>query len=178
MVGGLTERKITMTFAENSALAARGDKRAFAEISSSVSRQMYFIAYYTLKTRKDAEKAVMSTLNEAFSKYVTPQEASRFCAVLIKLLSARIIARLKEYKVSGVVVAYDPYNVRPDENGLDLKQEFNRLTDLERLCMSIWAVSAYSEKEISVITGIREDVVEQKLESAEKKLTAKIYRYL
>lgn len=167
-----------MTFAENSVLAARGDKRAFADMCRAVGKQMYYIAYYTLKTRKDAEKIVIATLSEACMKYTKPQEEGRFCAVLIKLLSSKIVARLKEYKVSGVVVAYDPYNVKPDENGLDLKQEFNRLTDLERLCMSIWAVSAYSPREISVLTGIKEDVVEQKLDTAEKKLTVKIYKYL
>lgn len=167
-----------MIFAENSALAAAGNKRAFAEMCLCVSKQMYYIAYYTLKTRKDAEKVVLSVLSEAFTKYNKPQEEARFCAVLIKLLSAKIVARLKEYKTSGVVVAYDPYNVKPDLNGLDLKQEFNRLTDLERLCMSIWAVSAYSPREIAILTGIKEEVVEQKLDSAEKKLTVKIYKYL
>lgn len=167
-----------MTYDEIAARAASGDRRAFAELCGSVSRQLYYIAYLTLKNSADAEKTVSAVLCEAFGKYDKPRKEALFCAVLVKMLASRLVTRLKEYKAKGVTVSYDPYSVRPDEKGIDIKQEFNRLTDLERLCMAIYAVTPYSAHEISVFTGVKKEIVTQKLDSAEKKLSAKIYKYL
>lgn len=163
-----------MSYEEIADRAAAGSKEAFSELCGGVCKQLYYIAYLTLKNSADAEKTVSAVLAEAFGKYDKPRKETVFNAAMVKMLAGRLITRLKEYKVKGITVSYDPYGMRPDEKGIDIKQEFNRLTDLERLCMAIYAVTPFSAREISVFTGVKEDIVEQKISSAEKKLSARI----
>ena len=49
-------------------------------------------------------------------------------------------------------------------------KKFASLTEAERLTFVIWCFTNYSEHQLSIVTGLKEEVAEQKLKSAKSKM--------
>ena len=163
-----------MNFTECFAKAQKGDKNCFAELYSFIYKEIFFTAYFSIKPA-DVENAVktaaadlMRTLDKCDEQSFYPRAA--------KLLCMRIIPLFKRYREAGEKITYDILSVNPDENGIDLKQEMNRLTDLERLALILWAEFDFPMDVLSVVSGQKENVITAKLESAKEKIIAVIPR--
>lgn len=163
-----------MNFTECFAKAQKGDKNCFAELYSFIYKEIFFTAYFSIKPA-DVENAVktaaadlMKTLDKCDEQSFYPRAA--------KLLCMRIIPLFKHYRETGEKITYDILSVNPDENGIDLKQEMNRLTDLERLALILWAEFGFPMDVLSVVSGQKENVITAKLESAKEKIIAVIPR--
>lgn len=170
----IQETDIAMNFSECFASAKKGNKNSFAELYSFIYKEIFFTAYFSIKPA-DVETAVKSAAAELMSSLEKCDEQT-FSSRAAKLLCMRIIPLFKHYREAGEKIAYDITDAAPDENGIDLKQEMNKLTDLERLALILWTEFCFPPDVLSVVSGQKENIITAKLASAQEKIIAVIPR--
>lgn len=163
-----------MNFSECFASAKKGNKNSFAELYSFIYKEIFFTAYFSIKPA-DVETAVKSAAAELMSSLEKCDEQT-FSSRAAKLLCMRIIPLFKHYREAGEKITYDITDAAPDENGIDLKQEMNKLTDLERLALILWTEFCFPPDVLSVVSGQKENIITAKLASAQEKIIAVIPR--
>ncbi len=163
-----------MNFSECFASAKNGNKNSFAELYSFIYKEIFFTAYFSIKPA-DVETAVKSAAAELMSSLEKCDEQT-FLSRAAKLLCMRIIPLFKHYREAGEKITYDVTEAAPDENGIDLKQEMNKLTDLERLALILWTEFCFPPDVLSVVSGQKENIITAKLASAQEKIIAVIPR--
>lgn len=150
-----------MNFTEALPLAQKGDKEAFDTVYGSVCRDLYKIAYYTLKSRTDIIPSVANAAQTAMKHCGECKNQPGFKAYCVRLLCEQIISCYKEYRRNNTPA-------EPTSDGL--RQQFMRLTDAERLTAAIWAICGYNTKQLSIVTGLEESAAAEKLAAAQRKL--------
>ncbi len=150
-----------MTFTDNLEKARNGDKRAYGMLCNLSADTLYGIASLVLDSSDDAQKAVQSAFDDGFRGVNRINDENHLCAWLSRELTKHIVARLKEYRAENRTVKSD---------GSPEKDIFCRLGDLDRLVCALNLGFGYSVKEITVITGLKEETVERKLKDSDKKL--------
>lgn len=170
----IQETDIAMNFSECFASAKKGNKNSFAELYSFIYKEIFFTAYFSIKPA-DVETAVKSAAAELMSSLEKCDEQT-FSSRAAKLLCMRIIPLFKHYREAGEKITYDITDAAPDENGIDLKQEMNKLTDLERLALILWTEFCFPPDVLSVVSGQKENIITAKLASAQEKIIAVIPR--
>lgn len=163
-----------MNFSECFASAKKGNKNSFAELYSFIYKEIFFTAYFSIKPA-DVETAVKSAAAELMSSLEKCDEQT-FSSRAAKLLCMKIIPLFKHYREAGEKITYDITDAAPDENGIDLKQEMNKLTDLERLALILWTEFCFPPDVLSVVSGQKENIITAKLASAQEKIIAVIPR--
>ena len=63
-------------------------------------------------------------------------------------------------------ISYDEERLRPNEDGIDIKQEFNILPDTERLVCALYVGGRFRPEEIAQFTGLSLSTVKKKLDRA------------
>lgn len=142
--------------------ARKGSRKDYDVLCAEAADSLYAIAFLTLKDEKDAEAAVIKAESDGFSGIARINDLPHLKAWLIRELTKISVARLKEYRAAGIAFAA----------ASGVKACVDKLPDIERLVYSISAVCGYNVKEISVITGLQEEIAEKKLASAVKRLGA------
>lgn len=161
-------------FRETVILARKGDTAAFSELYSLVYKDLYRVAYYVLRDSHDAQDVVSETVLDAYTSISKLRNEDAFRAWIMKILSAKIKRKLKEYVTRNLVVTYDYEHEELNYDGIDLKQEFNRLTDEERVVLSLSVVSGYNSKEIAKMLDMNDNTVRSKLARAKGKLKERL----
>lgn len=154
--------------------ARDGDTVAFSELYSLVYKDLYYVAFYVLKDSHDAQDAVSDTVLDAYSSIGKLRNEEAFKAWIMKILSAKLKRKLKEYAQRNIVVTYEAEHEKLNEDGIDLKQEFNRLTDEERLILSLSIVMGYTSKEIGKMLDLNDNTVRSKIARAKSKLKERL----
>lgn len=144
--------------------AANGDIAAFSKMYSAVYKRLYYIAYYTLADSSDAIKAVQKATAECFKNVGALENEQALFAYFTRLLCVQIVEQCRFYRDSP----------QYERNRPMLKTILMRLTDAERLTVMIWSQFGYNTKQLSMVTGLKPEVVAAKLESGTKKLDAMI----
>ncbi len=150
-----------MTFTENLEKAVKGDKRAYGMLCNLSAHRLYGIALLVLDNKEDAEAAVRKAFDDGFRGIERINDENHLCAWLSRELTKHMVARLKEYRAEEKTVKSD---------GSPEKDIFCRLGDLDRLVSSLGIAFDYSVKEITVITGLKEETVDRKIKDSDKKL--------
>lgn len=148
------------------AMAANGDMKAFARLYESLYREMYYAAYYSLANESDAVNVITETVRAGFKSINKLHTEQSFRIYMMKTLCTRIRGCFKEYAANGAVVRFDAKQMRPNEDGIDIKQEFNRLTDMERLVAALYAGGRFRSEEIAQFTGLSATNVKRLLSRA------------
>ncbi len=161
-------------FRETVILARKGDTAAFSELYSLVYKDLYRVAYYVLRDSHDAQDVVSEAVLDAYTSISKLRNEDAFRAWIMKILSAKIKRKLKEYVTRNLVVTYDYEHEELNYDGIDLKQEFNRLTDEERVVLSLSVVSGYNSKEIAKMLDMNDNTVRSKLARAKGKLKERL----
>lgn len=145
-------------YKELSEQAANGDTKAFARLYETLYREMYYTAYYSLNDDADAVDVIISTARDTMSAMGRLRTEEAFRAFMIKNLCARIRSLFKKY-------AEDRMSEKPQiDGGFDVKAEFARLDDTERLIASMYIGGKFQPDEISAYTGLSSSTVKKKLE--------------
>ena len=71
-------------------LAKKGDSEAFARLYSTVYKDMYHIALYSLRSTHDAADAVSDTVIDAFCSIKKLRDAGNFRSWIMTILAAKI----------------------------------------------------------------------------------------
>ena len=147
-------------------LAVNGSAKAFSQLYELVYREMYYTAYYTLSNDADAVGVVTEVVKDAFACIGRLRTEEAFVGYMMKSLCGRIKAALKSYAAEGREIRYEEDRLRPNSDGIDILQEFNRLSDRERLVTSLYVAGKFSHAEISRFTGLSVGAVKKHLRSA------------
>ena len=150
-----------MNFTEALSLAQKGEPEAFDIVYGCVYRDLYRIAYYSLRTNDDIKKAVTEAVKTCMMHCGECKNQPGFRAYAVRMLCVQIVSCCQEYRKKGVPT-------KPVSDGL--KQQFLRLTDAERLVTAIWAVCGYNPKQLAIVTGLDEAIAAEKLAAAQSKL--------
>ena len=162
-------------FAQCVKKARAGDADAFAELYSTVYKDLYRIALVNLKNQHDASDVVSDTVLEAFSSIKKLKDEKAFKAWIIKILTVKIKNKQREYiKTRDYQEELESVEQeKTDEinyGGLEIMEEFRRLNEEERLVLSLSVVSGYTSEEISRVTGLSANTVRSKVARAKIKL--------
>lgn len=148
-----------MTFSEKLDRAKIGSKTAYESICLTCIDSLYAAALIALKNESAARTAVIDAVNDGFSGIARIKDEKHLRSWLVHELTKNIVDMLKEFKAGGTV-----YEAAGDF------AETGRLTDVERIVYSLAAVFDYGTREISVLTGMPENAVSDKLFSAKAHL--------
>lgn len=155
-----------------------GDTQAFAELYSLVYKDLYRLALMDLGNEHDASDVVSDTVLEAYKNIKKLREPSSFHAWIMKILTAQINKRLKDYiaqreyreDIEDVEDTVADENTEIKFGRADLVQAMQRLAADERQVLSLSIVSGYTSEEIAEITGIPANTVRSKAARAKEKL--------
>lgn len=146
-------------------LAINGDMTAFSRLYADNYKNLYYVAYHSLANTDEAVEAVKTASDQAYAEIENCKTEEEFGRLMLKKLCNRIILRYREYrKTSPGIESNPPY----------IKAQMSKLTDAEKLSVSIWSVYGIGSAEISELTGIAEDVVVKKLESGKNRIASKL----
>ncbi len=150
-----------MTFTENLESAKSGNKRSYGMLCNEYAHRLYAIAFMVLDSAEDAENALKNAFEDGFGSISRINDGNHLCAWLSRELTKHIVAKLKEYRAENRAVS---------GGGVPEKEIFCRLNDLDRLVCALNLAFGYKTKELSVITGLKEETIDRKLSDSEKKL--------
>ena len=142
-----------------------GDIAAFTKLYGDMHKKLYYVAYYSLANSNEAIRVISSAARYAYDNTGSCKNEAELGQLLLKKTCEQIIGRFREYKSSAPQYERNPSYI---------KAQMTRLTDAERLSVTIWAAFGYNAGKISSVTGLSPDVVTKKLESGQAKLSAKL----
>ena len=151
--------------------ARRGSASAFASLYQEYYLDLYRFAFYTLKNRQDAEDVVSDTVADAWAQIAGLKKAESFKAWIFKILSNKCRRRLKEYLDKTEEIPED-LSV-PDRNhaeDADVRAAFARLSDEERMILSLNLFGGYTSKEIGRLLDLNDNTVRSRQKRALEKM--------
>lgn len=172
-------------FSELVKKAAKGDSAAFAEIYSTMYKELYYYALTNLNSPDDAADAVQDAVLDAFMGIKTLKNAEAFRGWILKILTAKIKRKQSEYIRTRENLTYidagrsggedddTPYEIPYKESkyeGIELLEHIESLSENEKMCFSLNAIYGYTSDEISKITGINAATVRTHLARGKTKL--------
>ena len=150
-----------MTFEEKLDRARAGSRAAYESLCLSSIDGLYTAAVIALKDEKTAKNAVISAINDGFAGISRIRDERHLRSWLVHELTKNAVDRLKEFKADGIT-----------HTASGAFAETGKMPDVERLVFSVACVFGYGTREISVLTGMSEDTINDKLNSARKRLGA------
>lgn len=153
-------------YKDTAAMVANGDMKAFSRLYETIYREMYYTAYYSLDNEGDTVRIITETVRSAFKGIGKLHTEQAFRLYMMKTLCNKIKICFKEYAADGNEICYDESRLRPNEDGVDIKQEFNRLPDTERLVAAMYIGGRFLCDEIAQYTGLSTSNVKKRLEYA------------
>ena len=157
-------------FSEDVKLAKQGSTEAFTRLYASVYKDMYHIARYSLRNTEDASDAVSEAVLDAFCSVKKLREPEMFRSWIMKILSAKIKQKQKEYFSDTEELSDDITVSSFDFASAELKDALGRLDGESKLILSMSVLGGYSSDEIAGVCGIKSGTVRSKLSRIKEKL--------
>lgn len=154
-------------------LARAGDAHAFSKLYETVYQDLYRFALYTLQHPQDAEDAVSEAVVDAFTQISSLREAAAFRSWIFRILSAKCKRRIRQYTSSALELDESlPDSAHDLTETLDVRHAFSRLSEDERLILSMNLFAGYSSQEIGTILDMNPNTVRSRQSRALKKMEA------
>ena len=153
--------------------AKHGDTAAFAVLYQQVYADLYRFALYTLKNKNDAEDAVSETVADAFASIGRLRKAEAFKGWIFRILYNKCKDKLREYTKKTVELPEEyaeQAGAEKVEEGAVMRALFYKLSEEERLIISMHLFAGYTSKEIGTLLHMNENTVRSKESRALKKL--------
>lgn len=154
--------------------AKKGDRHSFAVLYSSIYKDLYRYALFTLRSEQDAEDCVSEAVIDAYRTIGNLKNEDAFKAWFFKILCAKCKKKIKEY----YNLPYQEINYFSDftsvDSSIDLKKAFFTLCDEDRMIISLTLFGGYSSKEISKILKMNSNTVRSRYSRALEKLKAMV----
>jgi len=146
------------------------DKEAFAKLYELIYKDMYRFALYTLKNPQDAEDVVSDTVADAYETISRLRDAESFKGWIFKILSNKCRRKMKDYVNKTTELPEDlPHKGDFTEDTLT-REAFWRLSDEERLIISMNIFAGYSSREIGTILQKSDNTIRSDKSRALKKM--------
>ncbi len=140
-------------YRELASMAANGDAKAFSRLYGTLSREMYYTAFYSLADDEDAVEAVTGAIRDGFNAVGKLRSEAAFRVFMMKTLYARIKMRLKEYGGEEVL----------DDEQPDVKRQLFELSGVDRICAVMYIAGKFSVEDISAFSGLMKGSVKKRL---------------
>ena len=160
--------------------AREGDARAFGELYSKFSGEMYRYALYSLGSVEAAQDAVQDTALEAWKSINRLRNEEAAKAWFFKILNHCCKHSLREKYSSDLASLDFCEEIAAKDSGesillgLDLLRLINKLTQEEKDIVLLSAVCGCNSKEIAKITALPAATVRSKLSRSLKKLRSEL----
>lgn len=156
---------------EDVRLASQGSSEAFARLYSTVYKDMYHIALYSLRSSHDACDAVSDAVLDAFSSINKLSSPEKFRSWIMTILSAKIKRRQKEYFAPSE--ALEENTSLTDDfsyDNVELSEALDKLDSDSKLLLSMSVLGGYSSGEIAEICDSKPSTVRSRLAAIKQKL--------
>ncbi|MDR0991728.1 MAG: RNA polymerase sigma factor [Ruminococcus sp.] len=161
--------------------AKKGDADAFAALYAEIYKDLYKIAYLNLNNADDAADAVSDAVSDAFAGMKSLRGPESFKAWFISILSSKIKKRQREYIRTRQMFSENDITETASDNSsetktgfqfdtAEVKEAFGKISEDERLILSLSAVSGYKSEEIAKTLGISANTVRSKAARAKEKM--------
>lgn len=140
-------------YKELSAMSANGDAKAFSRLYETLSREMYYTAFYSLENDMDAIEAVTGTIRDGFNSIGKLHSEAAFRVFMMKTLYARIKMRLKEYGGEEYL----------DDEQPNVKRRLFELEGVDRICAVMYIAGKFPIEDISAFSGLMKGSVKKRL---------------
>ena len=158
-------------FSADVKLAKKGDTSAFSRLYETVYKDLYHIALYSLKNSHDASDVVSDTVLDAFCSIDKLREPEKFRNWIMKILSAKIKRKQKEYfNVTEEIGDDFPDISNFDYDSVELKEALDKLDSQSRMMLSMSVLGGYTSDEISEMCEIKSGTVRSRLSRIKEKL--------
>lgn len=138
--------------------AADGDAKSFSKLYEMLYREMYYTAFYSLKTEEDAIDAVIGAARDGFNSIGRLRTEEAFELFMMRTLCSRIKTCFKDYGSDRTL---------PDDCS-NVKREFFKLDHLDRLCAVLYVAAHLDAYVISTYVGLTKGGVKKRLSNALK----------
>jgi len=155
--------------AEDIELAKKGNTEAFARLYSTVYKDLYHIALYSLKNPHDASDAVSDTVLDAFCSIHKLRDPQKFRSWIMTILSAKIKRKIKDF--SSIPDEISDSDISEfDYDSVELRNALEKLDSKSKLILSMSVLGGYTSEEISKICNIKSGSVRSRLSRIKEKL--------
>ncbi|MBP5606098.1 MAG: hypothetical protein J6X60_11235 [Ruminiclostridium sp.] len=148
-----------MTFSEKLERARNGSRSAYESLCAISVDKLYTAALIALKNEKNAVTAVEKAVDDGFSGIDRIKDEKHLRSWLAHEVTKNSVEKLREYKANGT---------SPTASGVFAAS--GKLPDVERLVFAMTVAFGFGIKEISVLTGLSEELTDEKLNSAKDHL--------
>ena len=133
-------------------LAKKGDSEAFARLYSTVYKDMYHIALYSLRSTHDAADAVSDT-------------------VIMTILAAKIKRKQRDYFRNEDTLSETLPDITDfSYDSAELNEALDRLGSESRLMLSMSVLGGYTSGEIAELCGMKASTVRSRLSRIKQQL--------
>ena len=153
--------------------AKQGDVQAFADLYEGIYRDLYRFAVYTLRNEADAEDTVSETVTDAFASIHRLRDEHAFRGWMFGILSNKCKVRIREYTRKSISLEDAEGEMKVAEDlteQLHIRHLFRRLSEEERLIISLHVFGGYTSREIGSLLKMNANTVRTKESRALKKL--------
>ena len=158
-------------FSADVKLAKKGDTSAFSRLYETVYKDLYRIALYSLKNAHDASDVVSDTVLDAYCSIDKLREPEKFRNWIMKILSAKIKRKQKEYFNITEEIGEDFPDISEfDYDSIELKEAMDKLDSQSRMMLSMSVLGGYTSDEISEICEIKSGTVRSRISRIKEKL--------
>ena len=161
-------------FKKNVKMAVKGDKDAFSRLYTLVYKEMYYIAYYSLRNEHDVDDVISETILDAFSSIKKLRNEEAFKAWIFKILSAKIKRKQSEYANTPSDIDEPEYQNMFYKNfeyeNVELAQAMDHIEDEDRMILSMSVLCGYTGDEIASVCGLNPSTVRSRLLRTKEKL--------
>ena len=180
--------------------AKRGDVDAFAELYATIYEKLYRFAFYMLKNAQDAEDAVSEAVTDAFEGIRKLKREESFANWMYQIVANKCRRKMREYcrrtvsldweqsgeedefvrewtkDAAGNSVAAESVDVWDSkrEEYMQLRQEFMKLPEEDRLIIGMHVFFGYKTREIAAFLKMNENTVRSKESRAIQKLAKQL----
>ena len=152
--------------------AKHGDREAFAELYSSVSRKLYSTAFYLLGRKEDAEDLVMDTVTDAFRTISLLRDDSAFERWILRILINK--AKKKRGNYINEPVELDESLISEaknfNEDQMIIWKAMEKLSSVDKEILILGIVDGYHSEEISKILKMNTNTVRSRRKRALEKI--------
>lgn len=156
--------------------AKTGDAAAFTELYKELYRDMYHFAYYMVRHTEDAKDAVSEAVLDAWAALGTLKNDGSFKNWIFAILSNKCRAKLRAYVDRPVELTETtvgalnaPQGVTTPEQ-LQIREEFLKLPETDRLMIGLHLFAGYKTKEIAQALHMNANTVRSRERRALKRL--------
>ena len=138
-----------MSYNELLESAKSGNRPDYDILCGSLADDIYRTAYLTLMNKPDAEAVVKKAFCDGYGSIGRINDLPHLKAWILRELTKNIVAKLKEYKASGIIPVHDG----------EIPSAVASLSDIDRLIYSIFSLALLVISLVLFIHGIKSFVL-------------------